>query len=1389
MRPARVILKGWCVSFWPLLGGFLLSMGIPLSSSSFTTTSLNQIVTWTVSGISDSQIQFVNRLSTADDEWVYYSAPLRANMPITLSAATTPTQMIVDAGFPDPNFYIWKANLALWIPSFGNWVYALSSWQAPSLPAPPPNMSLVHEEFYTHDSVYDMPTIHFNGLYWQTNGMFGKMRRIYIHLVPTEDLILYAGVEDVPWLKGWPDHCMFQPARRKKPKGCGLCSAMGLPAFRVNTSVLNPVIADTDFAYEGLGPDVALQRTYNADRSQAGAFGRGWSFTYDSALDSHNAGAVVRAADGRDLNFSLNTNTFVYTAPPGVLDTLAWTTNLPGQPGWGEFRLETRSPHEVYHYPARVHPGSARPPLTNGVPLSAISDLNSNRLTLAYTNGRLSAIQDAAGRLTTFKYSAAGLCTNVTVPSGGKASFSYAANSNLLQSLDLVGNLTVYTYSPTGILTSMNTAGKLWTLQYALTSVAPDFVTGVVDPLGYTNTYTLQVAPITDRCVMATDPAGQHAYYWSRDGMSWKEQDALGYQTTRGFSNGLVMAVTNARGFVRRMAYDARRNLVQLTDETGAVTAYAYTNFDRLAMVSNALGQVWRYTYDSKGNLTESRQPSGRRTVMTYNTLGQMLTLTDTGSNTYTYTYDGFGNVSQVTDPLGYTNRFVYDAAGIELTNIVNARGVSTRYAHDANRRRTRIARPDGSTKQMAYDCCAQSSVTDERGFTRSVERNARVEITAEIDALGNRTQHGYDAFGNLAWSQDPLGNYSYNSYDKVNRLSNTWKPLNRALYFEYDAMNLVEVRHIYRNPYRLTNDAANRVVSLTDPAGRATRYDRDLLGRITNIVNGRGQRVQFGFDADGRLASITNNGTRLAQFSHNGAGDLSSMITAQGVTTYARDKRRQVTQIAYPGGLAAGFTYDANGNLATLSYPGSAVVTYAYDNRDRVTNMTWAGQSMAFTYDAAGNLLMETRSNGSTSQYGYDGNGRVTNLAHRQGAAVMISLKLQRDARGDTTNAVLLGGYIPTLPVLAAGTVTGAYHPDMDDLTKWAGSTCGSDADGNLTNRTGSGAFTASYDAQHRLASGLRNGTNLVCQYDGFGRRVQTETGGHVRKFHYDHRRRLLFETDAANVVTAQYVWRNVALVAMWAAGKGWHFYHFDALGSTLALTDEQDRISALYRYLPYGMPANGYARVPNPFTFVGRYGVVDDGDGLYLMGARHYDARAGRFLQRDPIGFAGGWNLYTYADNNPVTRIDPSGTQNTGGTRKEEQSKRLIYDDIVAAWMEAREESGANVKRTGNRTLTAAERGRLKELEDRYNDCVVDRGVRAPNMTDVELRELAELQEHRDYEELPGKLYLDTRHMWEGSGDFSMIPPHLAADANDPLSEDELVIIESAKKDLEGK
>ena len=47
-----------------------------------------------------------------------------------------------------------------------------------------------------------------------------------------------------------------------------------------------------------------------------------------------------------------------------------------------------------------------------------------------------------------------------------------------------------------------------------------------------------------------------------------------------------------------------------------------------------------------------------------------------------------------------------------------------------------------------------------------------------------------------------------------------------------------------------------------------------------------------------------------------------------------------------------------------------------------------------------------------------------------------------------------------------------------------------------------------------------------------------------------------------------------------------------------------------------------------------------------MYYMRSRWYDPQARRFLSEDPIGIAGGSDLYTFGGNDPVNYFDPSGT-----------------------------------------------------------------------------------------------------------------------------------------------
>ena len=77
-------------------------------------------------------------------------------------------------------------------------------------------------------------------------------------------------------------------------------------------------------------------------------------------------------------------------------------------------------------------------------------------------------------------------------------------------------------------------------------------------------------------------------------------------------------------------------------------------------------------------------------------------------------------------------------------------------------------------------------------------------------------------------------------------------------------------------------------------------------------------------------------------------------------------------------------------------------------------------------------------------------------------------------------------------------------------------------------------------------------------------------------------------------------------------------------------------------YAYGPFGETA-GASALGNPLRYTGR--AYDAATGLYDNRLRNYHPVLGRFIEPDPIGPAGGINLYAYVNSNPINFIDPLG------------------------------------------------------------------------------------------------------------------------------------------------
>ena len=79
------------------------------------------------------------------------------------------------------------------------------------------------------------------------------------------------------------------------------------------------------------------------------------------------------------------------------------------------------------------------------------------------------------------------------------------------------------------------------------------------------------------------------------------------------------------------------------------------------------------------------------------------------------------------------------------------------------------------------------------------------------------------------------------------------------------------------------------------------------------------------------------------------------------------------------------------------------------------------------------------------------------------------------------------------------------------------------------------------------------------------------------------------------------------------------------------------------------------------NPIRFSTKYD--DDESGLCYYGYRYYDAIAGRWLGRDPIGESGGANLYAFTDNDAAGNIDALGNITEDAIRQKKSELENKY------------------------------------------------------------------------------------------------------------------------------
>ncbi|MGH6813557.1 MAG: RHS repeat domain-containing protein [Methylocella sp.] len=325
------------------------------------------------------------------------------------------------------------------------------------------------------------------------------------------------------------------------------------------------------------------------------------------------------------------------------------------------------------------------------------------------------------------------------------------------------------------------------------------------------------------------------------------------------------------------------------------------------------------------------------------------------------------------------------------------------------------------------------------------------------------------------------------------------------------------------------------------------------------------------------------------------------------------------------PFGMASGWTagngasyqrtIDLDGRITGLALPGADTIALTYDAASRITRIKESGlPKKAFGYDAL-NRLTDYASGAATQTYTYDADGNRASYA----------------ANG-------------TSPV----SLTYSYGKASNRLHGIGGSWTESftyDANGNMLSHSSPSAdYSYEYDARNRLvlsSSGAIGTTELI---NGLGQRTGKIGEDQPTLFAYDEAGHLTGQYNSTGGLAEETVWLGDLPVAV-LSPAGQFYVAPDHLGAPHQITNASGAVVWFWDHDPFGngLPTNAAGFAYN-LRFPGQF--YDARAKLHYNYFRDYDPNTGRYIESDPIGLAGGIYTYAYAGGNPVTRIDPLGT-----------------------------------------------------------------------------------------------------------------------------------------------
>ncbi|HCP3518219.1 TPA: hypothetical protein ODM28_005100 [Escherichia coli] len=215
-------------------------------------------------------------------------------------------------------------------------------------------------------------------------------------------------------------------------------------------------------------------------------------------------------------------------------------------------------------------------------------------------------------------------------------------------------------------------------------------------------------------------------------------------------------------------------------------------------------------------------------------------------------------------------------------------------------------------------------------------------------------------------------------------------------------------------------------------------------------------------------------------------------------------------------------------------------------------------------------------------------------------------------------------------------------------------------------------------WNAQGQLTRVISSNSETRYQYDALGRRISkatsnlhTDRGERSRTTFVWEGFRLLQETTWQGKRTylydAEQLYTPVAAITGRGESRKIWYYHTDLTSTVQEVTAADGTLVWAGYQAGFGENrgdiSNSGAYFEQPLRLPGQY--YDEETGLHYNLFRYYAPECGRFISQDPIGLAGGINLYAYAPN-PLSYIDPLGLCKLRGSDGRYRSAQNIQEEI---------------------------------------------------------------------------------------------------------------------------